>query len=78
MSPDNPGDVDTTFGFLTSFMVLPLLAVTEDRRDYSGSSTVPGATTQSFRRYTAYSGVARYAVGLILCFMVALGAQNEI
>ena len=79
LSPDNPADVDTTFGFLTSFMVLPLLTVSEDRRDYSiKGSTIPETTTTSFRRYTAYSGIARYFVGLILCFMVTLGAQNEV
>jgi len=35
MKPDNPGEVDATFGYLVSFLILPLLSVTEDRKDYS-------------------------------------------
>ena len=79
MSPNNPGDVDTTFGFLTSYMVMPLLIIAEDRKDYSvADSPTPTNSTHSYRLFSGYSGLVRYAIGLILCFTVAAGAQNEI
>ena len=79
MSPDNPGDVDTTFGFLTSYMVLPLLIIAEDRKDYSvADSNTPANSTMSYRLFTAYSGVARFIIGLILCFSISQALGNEI
>ena len=38
--PDTISDIDVTFGFLTSFFVLPLLHIAEDRIDYSQASSV--------------------------------------
>mmetsp|Transcript_47825 Transcript_47825/g.63217 ORF Transcript_47825/g.63217 Transcript_47825/m.63217 type:complete len:132 (-) Transcript_47825:608-1003(-) len=60
-------------------MVLPLLIIAEDRKDYSiPGSTTPANSKLSYGLFSGYSGLARYAIGLILCFSVAASGKNEV
>ena len=77
LSPENPQDVDTTFGYLTSYMLLPLLIVSEDRKDYSKADSVsPSNTSESFKFFAVYGGTIRYIIGLITSLALASGSSS--
>ena len=66
--PAKISNLDQTFGFLTSFFVLPLLQIAEDTRDYSQTlSDSPERSAQSYSLFVKYTGVARLVFGLLVC-----------
>ena len=69
-----------TFGFLTSYLVVPLLCIAEDRVDYSISSQCksPENSAQSYNLFVRYSGIVRFLFGLTMCLKVAASPTNQI
>ena len=78
--PEKISDIDMTFGFLTSYLVVPLLCIAEDRVDYSSPSQShsPVNSAQSYSLFVRYSGVVRFLFGLIMCMKVAASPTNQI
>lgn len=69
MFPSEISNLDQTFGFLTSFFVLPLLKIAEDTKDYSKAlSDSPERSAESYSLFVKYTGVARLCFGLFVCF----------
>ena len=69
--PEKMQHIDQVFGFLTSFFVLPLLKIAEDRKDYSlTTSSSPENSAQSFSLFIKYSGMIRFAIGMLLALTV--------
>ena len=76
--PEKISNMDQVFGFMTSFFVLPLLKIAEDHRDYAiPSSTSPVNSAQSFSMFVKYSGLARFAIGMLLALTVAANTETN-
>lgn len=77
--PETMAGIDSTFGFLTSYFVLPLLIIAEDRRDYSSPHTSsPANSTTSYTLFLYISGFVRYGIAMLLCLTIAASATNYI
>ena len=65
-------EIDSNFGFLCSYLVIPLLAIAEDRVDYSKSdSDAPRNSAQSFKLFVNASFYIRFIFGFIICLTMA-------
>ena len=77
--PEKLSDMDVTIGFLSSYFVVPLLCIAEDRVDYSNaSSPAPANSANSYHKFARYSGFARYLFGALMCLKVAASPTNHI
>ncbi len=78
--PNNISDIDQTFGFLTSYFVLPLLIIAEDRKDYSSeaNSASPNNSAASYHLFLKANGVVRFLFGLLFCLSLDSSQANYI
>ena len=75
--PESIRHLDQTFGFLCSYLVIPLLVIAEDRIDYSQEHSIsPQNSAQSYSLFVKYNSVIRYVFGLVICLTMATGYQN--
>ena len=64
--------IDDTYGFFSSYLILPLLAIAEDRCDYSerGSRQAENST-KSYTLFLQYNTFSRLMFGGLLCVYFA-------
>ena len=68
MPPAATWAIDDTYGFFSSYLILPLLAIAEDRCDYSErGSTAAGNGTEAYTLFLKYNTFARLMFGAMLC-----------
>ena len=78
--PEEISNLDKTFGFLTSYFVLPLLIIAEDRKDYSSeaNSASPYNSASSYQLFLKTNAIARFLFGLIFCLSLNSNQTNFI
>lgn len=76
--PESISNMDQTFGFLTSYFVLPLLIIAEDHKDYSNEHTSsPENSAQSYNLFVRMSATARFIFGLVICVTLTSGVNGN-
>ena len=69
MPPAATWAIDDTYGYFSSYLILPLLAIAEDKRDYSAPSDNSAQIGSSaYNLFLKYNTFVRLLFGGLLCF----------
>lgn len=70
-------DIDSTYGFLVSYLIIPLLQIAEDRKDYTlQTSRSPENSAVAFNYFCGISSSVRLLFGFIMAFTVAANQRD--
>jgi hypothetical protein len=70
-------DIDSTYGFLVSYLIVPILQIAEDRKDYTRArSNSPENSAVSFKYFLSLSCIVRVSFALLMCLTVATNQRD--